>query len=394
MFSQHSLVARDTMRGKLVYPYSDALLGYEFKKDHPLKPDRLKLTYLLSKELGLIDKVKEIEPTLATREELELFHTPEYIDAVEDSGINNNPHPQFGLGTSDNPIFPQIHDTGARYVGATLNAMKEIIDGASNAFCISGGLHHAHQSEASGFCIYNDVVIAIKLLQKKRNVKILYFDLDAHHGDGVQNAFYRSKDVLTISVHQTGKTLFPGTGFVYEAGGADGVGHSVNIPLIPGAGTPELIRVFEEIVVPLFESFKPNLLITQLGVDGHYLDPLAHLAYTSHGFETVVRRLRDLSSKICDIGWLAVGGGGYYPVNVARLWSLFLAIMLDEKIPKKMPDKFLEVCSQMGYENHPELMRDVDEVVQMYYSREEVALDLERSIRRVKEIVLPYHGLF
>lgn len=394
MFSQHSLVARDTMRGKLVYPYSDALLGYEFKKDHPLKPDRLKLTYLLSKELGLIDKVKEIEPTLATREELELFHTPEYIDAVEDSGINNNPHPQFGLGTSDNPIFPQIHDTGARYVGATLNAMKEIIDGASNAFCISGGLHHAHQSEASGFCIYNDVVIAIKLLQKKRNVKILYFDLDAHHGDGVQNAFYRSKDVLTISVHQTGKTLFPGTGFVYEAGGADGVGHSVNIPLIPGAGTPELIRVFEEIVVPLFESFKPNLLITQLGVDGHYLDPLAHLAYTSHGFETVVRRLRDLSSKICDIGWLAVGGGGYYPVNVARLWSLFLAIMLDEKIPKKMPDKFLEVCSQMGYENHPELMRDVDEVVQMYYSREEVVLDLERSIRRVKEIVLPYHGLF
>ncbi|MFW9810050.1 MAG: acetoin utilization protein AcuC [Candidatus Thorarchaeota archaeon] len=382
------------MRGKLVYPYSDALLGYEFKKDHPLKPDRLKLTYLLSKELGLIDKVKEIEPTLATREELELFHTPEYIDAVEDSGINNNPHPQFGLGTSDNPIFPQIHDTGARYVGATLNAMKEIIDGASNAFCISGGLHHAHQSEASGFCIYNDVVIAIKLLQKKRNVKILYFDLDAHHGDGVQNAFYRSKDVLTISVHQTGKTLFPGTGFVYEAGGADGVGHSVNIPLIPGAGTPELIRVFEEIVVPLFESFKPNLLITQLGVDGHYLDPLAHLAYTSHGFETVVRRLRDLSSKICDIGWLAVGGGGYYPVNVARLWSLFLAIMLDEKIPKKMPDKFLEVCSQMGYENHPELMRDVDEVVQMYYSREEVVLDLERSIRRVKEIVLPYHGLF
>lgn len=394
MFSQHSLVARDTMRGKLVYPYSDALLGYEFKKDHPLKPDRLKLTYLLSKELGLIDKVKEIEPTLATREELELFHTPEYIDAVEDSGINNNPHPQFGLGTSDNPIFPQIHDTGARYVGATLNAMKEIIDGASNAFCISGGLHHAHQSEASGFCIYNDVVIAIKLLQKKRNVKILYFDLDAHHGDGVQNAFYRSKDVLTISVHQTGKTLFPGTGFVYEAGGADGVGHSVNIPLIPGAGTPELIRVFEEIVVPLFESFKPNLLITQLGVDGHYLDPLAHLAYTSHGFETVVRRLRDLSSKICDVGWLAVGGGGYYPVNVARLWSLFLAIMLDEKIPKKMPDKFLEVCSQMGYENHPELMRDVDEVVQMYYSREEVVLDLERSIRRVKEIVLPYHGLF
>ncbi|MFW9981193.1 MAG: acetoin utilization protein AcuC [Candidatus Thorarchaeota archaeon] len=382
------------MRGKLVYPYSDALLGYEFRKDHPLKPDRLKLTYLLSKELGLLDKVKLVEPTLATREELELFHSPEYIDAVEDSGINNNPHPRFGLGTSDNPIFPQIHDTGARYVGATLNAMKEIMDGTSNAFCISGGLHHAHQSEASGFCIYNDIVIAIKLLQKKRNAKVLYFDMDAHHGDGVQNAFYRSKDVLTISVHQSGQTLFPGTGYVYETGGTDGVGYSVNIPLIPGAGTPELIRVFEEIVVPIFESYKPDLLVTQLGVDGHYLDPLAHLAYTSHGFETVVRRLRDMSSKICDIGWLAVGGGGYYPVNVARLWSLFLAVMLDEKIPEKMPDEFLEVCSQMGYKDHPVFMRDADEVIQMYYSREDVALDLDRAIRRVKEILFPYHGLF
>lgn len=381
------------MRGKLVYPYSDALLGYEFKEDHPLKPDRLKLTYLLSEELGLLDNVKEIEPTLASRQELELFHSPKFIDAVEDSGINNIPHPQFGLGTSDNPIFPQIHDTGARYVGATLDAMKAMIDGASNAFCISGGLHHAHQSQASGFCIYNDVVIAIKLLQKKRDAKVLYFDFDAHHGDGVQNAFYRSKDVLTISVHQTGKTLFPGTGFVHETGGAEGVGYSVNIPVIPGAGTPELIRVFKEIVVPMFESFKPDLLVTQLGVDGHYIDPLAQLAYTSHGFEAIIQELRDMSSQICDVGWLAVGGGGYHPVNVARLWSSFLAVMLDEKVPNKMPNRFLEICSQMGYEGGPEVMQDEDEIVQLYFSREEITLELDRAIRSVQELIFPYHGL-
>lgn len=381
------------MRGKLVYPYSDALLGYEFKEDHPLKPDRLKLTYLLSEELGLLDNVKEIEPTLASRQELELFHSPKFIDAVEDSGINNIPHPQFGLGTSDNPIFPQIHDTGARYVGATLDAMKAMIDGASNAFCISGGLHHAHQSQASGFCIYNDVVIAIKLLQKKRDAKVLYFDFDAHHGDGVQNAFYRSKDVLTISVHQTGKTLFPGTGFVHETGGAEGVGYSVNIPVIPGAGTPELIRVFKEIVVPMFESFKPDLLVTQLGVDGHYIDPLAQLAYTSHGFEAIIQELRDMSSQICDVGWLAVGGGGYHPVNVARLWSSFLAVMLDEKVPNKMPNRFLEICSHMGYEGGPEVMQDEDEIVQLYFSREEITLELDRAIRSVQELIFPYHGL-
>jgi acetoin utilization protein AcuC len=381
------------MRGKLVYPYSNALLDYEFKKDHPLKPDRLKLTYILSKQLGLLDKVKEIEPTLASRQELELFHSPEYIDAVEDSGKNNNIHPQYGLGTADNPVFPMIHETGARYVGATLDAMRAIMNGASNAFCISGGLHHAHKNTASGFCIYNDVAIAIKMLQQKKKRRVLYFDFDAHHGDGVQDAFYKSKDVLTISVHQTGKTLFPGTGFIYETGSADGAGYSVNIPLRPGAGTPELISVFDEIVVPLFESFKPDLLLTQMGVDGHYLDPLAHLTYTSYGYETIIRKLRDMASDICKIGWLAVGGGGYHPVNVARLWTLFLAVMIDENVPIKIPDEFKEACIQMGYQHIPELMRDDDEVVQMYSTREEVALDLERVVRKVIELIFPYHGL-
>ena len=381
------------MRGKLVYPYSNALLDYEFKKEHPLKPDRLKLTYLLSKQLGLLDNVKEIEPTQASRQELELFHSPDFIDAVEDSGTNDNIHPEYGLGIGDNPIFPLIHETGARYVGATLDAMRAIMDGASNAFCISGGLHHAHKSAASGFCIYNDVAIAINMLYQKKKCKVLYFDFDAHHGDGVQNAFYQSKDVMTISVHQTGKTLFPGTGFIYETGGAEGVGYSVNVPLLPGAGTPELIRVFDEVVVPLFESFKPDLLVTQMGVDGHYLDPLAHLTFTSNGYETIIRKLRDMSSDICKAGWLAVGGGGYHPVNVARLWTLFLSVILDEDVPNKIPDEFKETCMKMGYQDIPELMRDEDEVVQKYVPKERVSLDLERSIRRVNELVFPYHGL-
>ncbi|MFW9833382.1 MAG: acetoin utilization protein AcuC [Candidatus Thorarchaeota archaeon] len=381
------------MRGKLVYPYSNALLEYEFKKDHPLKPDRLKLTYLLSKQLGLLEKVTVMEPTTASREELELFHSQEYIDAVIDSGTNNNPHPEYGLGTADNPIFPLIHETGARYVGATLDAMRAIMKGSSNAFCISGGLHHAHKNAASGFCIYNDIAIAINMLHQKKRYKVLYFDVDAHHGDGVQNAFYRSKEVLTISIHQTGKTLFPGTGYIYETGGAEGVGNSVNIPLLPGAGTPELIRCFEEVVVPLFESFKPDLLITQLGVDGHYMDPLANLAYTSHGYETILRKLRGMAADNCELGWLAVGGGGYHPVNVARLWSLFLAVILDEDIPKNIPDEFKEICNQMGYNDIPVTMRDEEEVVQMYLPREQISLDLERAIRRVKELIFPYHGL-
>ena len=267
------------------------------------------------------------------------------------------------------------------------------MNGTSNAFVISGGLHHAHRGEASGFCIFNDVAIAINHLHSKRKAKVLYFDFDAHHGDGVQNAFYRSKDVLTISIHQTGRSLFPGTGFVYETGGAEGIGNAVNIPVIPGAGTPELLRTFDEVVVPLFESFKPDLLVTQLGVDGHFLDPLANLAYTSHGYETVVRKLRDMAAASCEIGWLAVGGGGYNPMNVARLWTLFLATMLDEKVPEKLPDDFIQLCRRLGYEDNLETIRDTDEVVQLYFPRGQVELDLERVIRRIKELVFPYHGL-
>lgn len=378
---------------KAVYPYSDALLNYKFSQDHPLKPERLKLTYLLSKELGLLDRVNLIEPKLATREELELFHTPEFIDAVQECSKDLCSKATFGLGTADNPVFPDLYDAAARYVGATLDAMKEIERGARNAFAISGGLHHAHKSMASGFCVFNDIVVSIMHLQKKKNCRVLYFDFDAHHGDGTQNAFYRSKNVLTISVHQSGKYLFPGTGFIHEMGAAEGTGYSVNIPLLPGGGSSDLIRIVDEIVVPLFESYGPDLLVTQLGVDGHFLDPLAHLVYTTHGYEAVLKKLKKLSEDLCKIGWLAVGGGGYHPVNVARLWTLFLSIMLDERIPEKLPEDFVMTCENMGFDRCPEGFRDTAEVVQGYFPRDEIDLDLDRTIRRVKETVFPYHGL-
>ncbi|MFQ5832828.1 MAG: acetoin utilization protein AcuC [Candidatus Thorarchaeota archaeon] len=381
------------MRGRLQYPYSEALMDYEFRTDHPLKPDRLRLTYELSRELGLLESVNLFKPTMPTRDDIELFHTPDYIDAVIECGDSLSPKPEYGLGTSDNPVFPRLYDAASRYVGATLDAMKEIIKGASNAFVISGGLHHAHRSMASGFCIFNDVVISVLHLLKQKSAKVLYFDFDAHHGDGVQNAFYKSKNVLTISVHQTGQTLFPGTGFIHEMGGGEGLGYSVNIPVLPGASSEELIQVVDEVVVPLFKSFEPNLLVTQLGVDGHFMDPLAYLGYTTYGFESALQKLKKLADDICDIGWLAVGGGGYHPVNVARLWSLFLATILGKGVPKELPESFRERCIKLGYHSFPEGMRDENPVVQAYLPREQVALDLDRIVRRLKEMVFPYHGI-
>ncbi|MFW9800964.1 MAG: acetoin utilization protein AcuC, partial [Candidatus Thorarchaeota archaeon] len=356
-------------------------------------PDRLRLTYELSRELGLLESVNLFEPSMPTREDIELFHTPDYIDAVIECGDSLSPKPEYGLGTSDNPVFPKLYDAAIRYVGATLDAMKEIIKGASNAFVISGGLHHAHRSMASGFCVFNDVVISVLHLLKQKKAKVLYFDFDAHHGDGVQNAFYKSKDVLTISVHQTGQTLFPGTGFIHEMGESEGLGYSVNIPVLPGASSEELIQVVDEVVAPLFKSFQPNLLVTQLGVDGHFMDPLAYLGYTTYGYESTLQKLKKLADDICDIGWLAVGGGGYHPVNVARLWSLFLAIILGKDVPKEIPESFRERCINLGYHSFPEEMRDENPVVQAYLPREQVALDLDRIIRRLKEMVFPYHGI-
>ncbi|MHA2005166.1 MAG: acetoin utilization protein AcuC, partial [Candidatus Thorarchaeota archaeon] len=363
---------------KLIYPYTEALLNYEFKDDHPLKPDRLSLTYELSKELGLLKSVKLFEPTIPTREDLETFHSPAYIDAVIETGDTLASKPQFGLGTMDNPVFPSLYDAAARYVGATLDAMKAMMNGSSKAFVISGGLHHAHESIASGFCIFNDIVIAIKHLQKQRAAKVLYLDIDAHHGDGVQNAFYGVKDVLTISIHQHGQTLFPGTGYSHENGSGEGVGYSVNVPVLPGAGSEELIQTFDEIVVPLFDAFKPDLLVTQLGVDAHFLDPLAQLSYSTKGYEHVLSNLKKLSEKTCDIGWLAVGGGGYHPVNVARLWTLFLSLMLDQKVPDDMPESFVELCREKGYTKFPVSMRDKDEAVQLYLPIEQIRLNLDR----------------
>ncbi len=382
------------MEYRLAYPYTDALLQYEFSKSHPLKPRRLQLTYLLSKEFGLFNGVHVFEPRLATRHELELFHSPDFVQAVESCEHGDCSDWRYGLGTPDNPVFPKIYEAACRYVGATLDAMREVIKGVSGAFAISGGLHHAQRSEASGFCIFNDIAIAIMLYHKKHpGRKVLYYDFDAHHADGVQNAFYRSKDVLTISVHETGRTLFPGTGRVYESGAGEGEGFAVNIPLIAGSGDQELVKSFEEVVVPLFESYKPDLLVTQLGVDGHYLDPLAHLAYTSRGYETVVERLRELSHEYCKDGWLALGGGGYHMINVARLWTLFLAIMLDEEIPRWIPEDLLSATDEEELRQCPLTVRDEEAVQQLFRTRADVQEHLDKIIGRIREEIFPLHGL-
>lgn len=333
---------------KTAFLYSDDLSRFSYGATHPLKPVRLKLTYELIKACGLLapDDPRMIVPAPAKREDLLAFHSPEYIAMLEASNTGK-PVPGaavFGLGEGDNPVFPGMFDWSLLVAGASLKAADLVDSGeVAIAFNISGGLHHALASRASGFCYINDPVLAIMLLMN-RGRRVAYIDIDAHHGDGVQAAFYDTDTVLTISLHETGRTLFPGTGFERETGEGAGKGYSVNVPLPPEAGDEIFVRAFTDVVPRRIEQFKPDVIVSQLGVDTFRNDPLAHLNVTTEGFSTIVGMIKALAPK-----WVALGGGGYDVGNVARAWTLAWAIMNDAQAPDEIPASFLSQFSGAGF---------------------------------------------
>lgn len=326
---------------KTAFIYSDEFTKYDYGPNHPFKIFRLKLTYELIKAYGLLSlpDTRYIEARKAEEEELLLFHDREYIEILKAAnvGIEVPNVYYYGIGPGDNPIFNGLFDWSKLVTGASLQAASMVDNGEVDiAFNISGGLHHAMASKASGFCYINDIVIAIISLLKKGR-RVAYIDIDAHHGDGVQNAFYNTDRVLTISIHETGEMLFPGTGFENETGKGEGDGYSVNIPMPPSSNDELFVYAFNEIVPPLVKKFKPDIVVTQLGVDSFYSDPLTHLNYTNNGYCEVVKKIKEISPR-----WVALGGGGYDIANVARAWTLAWAIMNEIEIPDEIPDDFLK----------------------------------------------------
>lgn len=303
---------------KAAFIYSDDFSRFSYGSSHPLKPIRLKLTYELIRACGLLvpDDPRVNIPAPAKREDLLAFHSADYIDMLEASndGTELPGAAAYGLGYGDNPVFPGMFDWSLLIAGASLLAADLVDCGeAGIAFNISGGLHHAQANRASGFCYINDAVLAIMLLAG-RGRRVAYIDIDAHHGDGVQAAFYETDKVLTISLHETGQTLFPGTGFEGETGAGTGNGYSVNVPLPPGAGDELFVRAFTSVVPRRIEQFRPDIIVSQLGVDTFRSDPLAHLNVTTEGFCAMVSTIKSMAPK-----WVALGGGGYDVANVARL---------------------------------------------------------------------------
>ena len=310
-------------------PWDDGLIAYDFGPTHPLAPVRVELTIALARELGVLDlpTVQQLDVTPATDAELQLVHSPDYIDAVREAGASMSPAVEYGLGTPDDPVFPGMHEAGALVVGATLAATRAVHSGShQHAVNVAGGLHHAMRAAASGFCVYNDPAIAIAWLLEQGVDKVAYVDIDAHHGDGVQDAFWDDSRVLTISLHESGRSLFPGTGFPDEIGGSGAEGFAVNVALPAGTGDDGWLRALHSVALPLVRAFGPAYLVSQHGCDSHALDPLTNLLVSVDGQRRAHAALHELAHEVCDGRWIATGGGGYELVRVVpRTWTHLLA---------------------------------------------------------------------
>ncbi|MGG0663834.1 acetoin utilization protein AcuC [Viridibacillus arvi] len=338
----------ETVDKNAVFIYSDNQLGYKFSDTHPFNQKRLTLTVDLLNELGALNKVDIVEPRIATDEEILLGHDSKYMDIVKKAGsgeITNEQGEQYGIGTEDTPIFPFMHEASAHIVGGTLTACDYVMQGkAKHAANLGGGLHHGFKGRASGFCIYNDSTVAIKYMQQKYNARVLYIDTDAHHGDGVQWSFYDDPDVCTISIHETGRYLFPGTGNVTERGTGKGHGTSFNLPIDAFTEDESFLDIYETAFREIIEHFKPDVILTQNGADAHYFDPLTHLYGSMKIYKEIPRIAHELAHEYCDGRWIAVGGGGYDIWRVVpRAWSLIWTEMTDQKAPNgPLPSAWLE----------------------------------------------------
>lgn len=376
--------------------WGDRLAGYRLRPDHPLNPRRLELTVSLIRRLGLAGDpaLPIVTPRAATEAELLRVHAPEYVAAVKRlsaPGADPAEAARWGLGDDDTPVVPGLHAMASALVGATLVAAEWVMEGrARRAFAPSGGLHHAHRSRASGFCVYNDLAVAIEWMRREHGARVLYIDVDAHHGDGVQSLFYDDPDVATVSFHESGIYLYPSTGFVDEMGEGDGYGYAVNVPLAPGTEDASWLAAFEALVPEIVDAFRPDVVVLQCGCDGHALDPLAHLRATTGLYEAFAERVCELADEYCEGRVVATGGGGYAVHSVVpRAWTLVWGALCGRRAPDRIPEDWLAAVREESGEAVPAVLRDAPDAFEPWHAREEVEADNARTVQEVRRRVLP-----
>ena len=374
------------MPRKTAFIYADSLSRHVLSETHPMKPARLRYTYDLLQAYGAFDAphVSLVVPRAAGADEMLSYHTAEYVDAVRrlndgDTGVEQS---RFNFGPGDNPAYRGIYDASTLSTGATLTAVELLLsDDADAAFSIAGGLHHAMPSYAYGFCVFNDPVIGIKRLLAA-GMRVAYVDIDCHHGDGVQHAFYDTDSALTISLHESGAFLFPGTGHTQEIGAGRGRGYSVNLPLYPYTTDDMYLWALREVAMPLLRRFRPDALVTQLGIDSHFRDPITHMALSVQGHAAAVSELASLGvSK-----WLALGGGGYDLQAVARAWASDFAVMSEQELAADIPQAYADRYGVASLHDEGEFPVPAD-------TERDARTFAEASAQSVRRLVFPVHGM-
>jgi len=327
--------------------YSPLFGTFNFGDDHPFKLQRNRMAYDLMDAYGLLDLPNMVvRNCLPIDEDLVLtFHDAAYIDRLKEFSVSEEPRAdfRFGLGDADCPVFKGIYDCAALGAGATFEAVRMVEEGFDVAFNLAGGWHHAHRAKASGFSYINDAVLAIKWLVA-RGRRVVYLDIDAHHGDGVQEAFYDSDQVLTISLHESGIYFFPGTGFEDEIGEGKGAGYSVNVPLLAHTDDDIYMKAFDEVAYPLIDAYNPDIIVAQIGADTFRTDPLTRLEITTQSYCHIIQKIKALKIPL-----VALGGGGYDLMNTARAWTLAWAIMNGIELNPRLPPSFIAKIKPQGY---------------------------------------------
>ena len=377
--------------------WDPGLAAYDFGASHPLNPLRLTFSVDLMEAFGILTPQQAVSPTAATEDELLLVHSRDYIEAVRrasdpESGFT----PSMGLGTADDPIFTHMHEVASLTCGASVRALEEVLSGRHRrSFSIAGGMHHAHRSRAAGFCVYNDAAVAIAVARRGRpDLRVLYIDIDAHHGDGVQEAFADSAQVMTISTHESGLYMFPGTGFPGEIGHGAGEGFSANVPLPPYATDACFTLAFDEVVAPLARAFRPGLIVAQLGVDAHHSDPLTDLGLTLPGYRSLVRGIVGLADELCEGRLTALGGGGYRIVDVVPLaWAWVMAELTGAQLCDEVPESWRELVRSRVDVEPPRRMGEGDRFNPPAISAGALLALTAEQVREVRRAVFPHHGL-
>ncbi len=370
--------------------YHPSYRKYAFGEGHPFSPVRVEMTLDLLRALG--HSVEVCEPQPATREDVLSVHEEYYVQRVEalSNGAVVPDCEDYGLGTADNPVFPGMDEAARWLVGGTLSGARLICEkGEKRVLQLGGGLHHARRNFASGFCIYNDLAIAIQYLLRQ-GLWVAYLDIDVHHGDGVQQIVYEDKRVMTISLHESGKYLFPGTGEIHELGSGLGRGLKLNLPLEPFTDGESYREVFEQVVPSALRQFHPGVLVVQAGADAHFDDPLADLMLTTRDYEAIFRRILELGDALTSGRILFTLGGGYSLRAVPRVWAILYLLLHDLPVPHDLPGSWQEKWTSLLGEKSPQTLHDPNPGVVDVPNRSEIVHRNLQVARRLLDAARPY----